>query len=225
MCVKVLKQSNNSVFIYEANVLSNFTHRCLPFLFGVCVGSRPSIVTSFHGIGNRSITIHHALSCKVKELVVDWMKIVSEVLSGLQHLHNKHKILHNDLKTDNIVLKPAPLADNTIAGAVIIDFGKACEISKGRMYNLSHTQRERYRLNHPHVAPDLRDGQCAQSESSDVYAIGRIISIVCDRSRDRFLQLDTLKDLSHKCTQYHKHQRPDLTYVQTCVNDIIIKKI
>ena len=223
VCVKVLKQSNNNVFIHETNILSNFTHRCLPFLFGVCVGSRPSIVTSFHGIDNRSITIYHALSRKLTELVVDWMKIFSEVISGLQHLHNKHKILHNDLKTDNIVLKSTtvPLADSTIVGAVIIDFGKACEISKGRTYNLSHAQREQYRVNHPHIAPDLRDGQCAQSVSSDVYAVGRIISIVCDR--DRSLQFDTLNDLTLKCTQYHKHLRPDLTCIQTCVNDIIAK--
>ena len=61
--------------------------------------------------------IHHALSCKVKELVVDWMKIVSEVMSGLQHLHNKHKIWHN-----RHVLKSAP---HTIVGAIIIDFGKS----------------------------------------------------------------------------------------------------
>ena len=134
---------------------------------------------------------------------------------------NKHKILHNDLKTDNIVLKSTPLADDTIIGAVIIDFGKACEISKGRLYNLSHTQREQYKVNHPHIAPDLRDGQCVQSVSSDVYAIGRIVSIICDR--DRSLQFHTLQDLSHKCTQYHKHLRPDLTCIQKCVNDIITK--
>ena len=77
---------------------------------------------------------------------------------GLEYLHNRHKILHNDPKTD-VVLTSIPPAGSI--GPVIIDFGKACEIR--RVGYLSQCQREQYKVNHPHIASDLRDGKCPQS--------------------------------------------------------------
>ena len=53
--------------------------------------------------------------------------------------------LHNDLKGDNIVLTSTNLTHYSIK-AVIIDFGKACETSKGRIYKLSESQKEQYKL-------------------------------------------------------------------------------
>ena len=49
-CVKVFKNYDNHAFCKEANILSRFVHPNLPYLFGVCVGDSPSIVTSFHGL-------------------------------------------------------------------------------------------------------------------------------------------------------------------------------
>ena len=48
------------------------------------------------------------------------------------HLHSKLKILRNDLKDDNIVLT---LQSYTKLMAIIIDFGKACELGDGKRYS------------------------------------------------------------------------------------------
>lgn len=80
-----------------------------------------------------------------------------DILSGLEHLHSQYKILHNDLKDDNIALS------KTLSQikAVIIDFCKACKISEGKYYSISLTQEERkcYKTCHPQIAPDLCDGR------------------------------------------------------------------
>ena len=139
--------------------------------------------------------------------------MLGEVICGLEYLHNRHKLLHNDLKTDNVVLTSIPPAGSI--GPVIIDFGKACEIRKGRLYHLSQHQREKYKVNHPHIAPDLRDGQCPQSTSSDIFSLGRIINLVNDTAAS--LQQKSLQELSQKCMQYHMHERPNILFVKECV--------
>lgn len=128
-----------------------------------------------------------------------------QIIDGLEHLHSKCKILHNDIKGDNVVLS------STLQGslsAVIIDFGKACEISQGKKYNLSNRQKEYYKINHPHIAPDLRDGISKQSSSTDVYSFGRIIKIVANASL--LLKGDKFNELAQKCMQYNGQLRPDI---------------
>jgi len=97
---------------------------------------------------------------------------------------------------------------------VIIDFGRACETSKGRIYKLSESQKEQYKVHHPHIAPDLRDGLCSQSESSDIFSVGRVISIINSESS---LKNETLNGLSHRCMQYDMHLRPDILYIKQAV--------
>ena len=114
---------------HEANILSKFMHYCLPYLFGVRItGEQPSIV-------------HQALFSKEQDLkdlllCIDWAEVIKQVVCGLEHLHNRHKMLQNDMKCDNVVLTVLTTPPSSIR-AVIIDFGKACEISKGRRCNLS----------------------------------------------------------------------------------------
>ena len=79
VCVKVCNASN-STFISEANILSRFSHPNLPYLFGVCVGESPSIVLSYHGFGNHSITINCTLFTQlqtIKEAIADikWLTV------------------------------------------------------------------------------------------------------------------------------------------------------
>lgn len=96
---------------------------------------------------------------------IDWRSVLIQIICALEHLHNREKVLHNDLKGDNILLTSTTV--NSL-GAVIFDFGKACEVSKGRSYKLSAGQKHYYKLHHPHTAPDLRDGTNSQSVSSDI---------------------------------------------------------
>ena len=44
---------------------------------------------------------------------------------------------------------------------LIIDFGKACFEKDGKTYKLSSSEKQQYKMKHPQVAPDIRDGiQC-----------------------------------------------------------------
>lgn len=46
-------------------------------------------------------------------------------------------MLHNDIKTDNVVL--APSTSGLSVNAVIIDFGKACHVKQGKRYHRKGT--------------------------------------------------------------------------------------
>ena len=192
------------------NVLTRFAHRNLPYLFGVCIGDTPSIILSYHGMGNHSVTIDRALFAQLPEIKeaivgVNWLTVIKEIINGLDHLHTRYKIIHNDLKSDNIVLS------NCNFNPIIIDFGKACEVSKGRFYKLSQKEKEKYKQHHCHIAPDLRDGICKQSFLSDIYSFGRILQTII---KNTIIHCTTLDELSNKCLQYHQCQRPDMVFIK-----------
>ena len=99
VCLKVCHKSveNNSTFTSEANILSLFAHPNLPYLFGVCIGESPSIVTSYHGLDNHvhSVTIDSALftqSETIKQATdgINWLSVLNRIVCGLDHLHTKH---------------------------------------------------------------------------------------------------------------------------------------
>ena len=48
-------------------------------------------------------------------------------------------------------------------------------IDKGKRYSLFEAEKDVYKRDHPHIAPDLRDGLVAQSASTDMYSLGRIL--------------------------------------------------
>ena len=83
--------------------------------------------------------------------VAQWKVIVASIVAGLNYLHEKCSILHNDLKHDNIVLQQENEEIN----------GKAFYYWTWKKI-LSKENRELYKSRHPHIAPDLRDGVCSQ---------------------------------------------------------------
>ena len=124
VCVKVCHKSVVGNFTSEANILARFAHPNLPYLFGVCIGDSPSIVLSYHGMGNHSVTIDCALFTKsqaIKGIIVgiNWLTVLKEIINGLDHLHTRYHVIHNDLKNDNIVLTSCTFRP------IIIDFWKS----------------------------------------------------------------------------------------------------
>lgn len=122
-------------------------------------------------------------------------------------MHIGYRVLHNDLKGDNVVLKPTLSA----IGAVIIDLGKACEIDEGKWYHLTKQEKEKYKLHHPQIAPDLRDGLCKQSEATDVYSFGRMMNMMITNAN---IQSQAVKSLSEQCMQYDGCLRPETVLLQ-----------
>ena len=196
VCVKKFKKSNTTSFINEANIMSSFNHCNLPYLFGVCVHDCPALIISYHGFNDKSVTLHSAVLCKSDTPKVNsssWIDILKQVATGLDYLHTNYKIIHNDIKSDNICLT-ATLTTNMHVKAVIIDFGKACIITQSKSYKLTKVQKEKYKENHPHIAPDLRDGLCQQSVQSDIFSFGRIIRMI-----NNILQKEKLEELANEC--------------------------
>ena len=187
--------------------MSKFAHPNLDFLFDICCGISFSLVLCYHAIGEHAVTLDKSASLAIKRVTadVDWMQILRGLLSGLEHLQLNQKVLHNDLKCDNIIL-----GFNTEIQGIIIDFGKACNISEGKYYALSEKQKERYRCYHSQIAPDLRDGLCKQSVMSDIYSFGRIVAKVNECK----LKDTALEELTSKCLQYNRSKRPNIDTVK-----------
>ena len=203
-CSKVFKCCDRSTLCKEANIISRFSSNHLPYLFGVCFSQR-ALLTAFHGFKGVSVTLHDVITKKSKvdlaDYEIDLRRILCQVRDGIQELHSVYRVLHNDIKSDNIVLAPRPL--QLCVYPVIIDFGKACDVGQGKLYHLSRQEREEYRVHHPQIAPDLRDGLCTQCIASDIYSFGRIIQMVASLLKDK-----SLHNISAQCMVYNHALRP-----------------
>ena len=174
------------------------------------------LILNFHGAGGRSCTIHRALHYDPKHVgfdvsMIDWKIMVYDMVSALKYLHD-HDILHNDIKSDNIVIDDRCAALH----CVLIDFGKSCFAVDGKLYKLSPQERRRYSLEHPQVAPDLRDSRCKQSKFSDVYSIGWVITQI----NDKFLKINLVASHGSMCTQYNGTKRPTTDELYTTIRNL-----
>ena len=124
------------------------------------------------------------------------------VCKGLQFIHGRG-YLHNDVKLDNIVLGTTRTGE---LKPYIIDFGKARRIDGGKMYTLSEIERQQFKLEHTHIAPDLRDGLVPQSIATDIYSYGRVIK-QCNSIVIRSIKL---KEFNRIILSYHSNDRPQL---------------
>lgn len=167
--------------IQEASLMLSLTHPGLPHLFGVCTDVQPFLLVSqFHGelegTGSNyvSCTWHHCLKLQQSNPSLepsDIVRILYKTGDALQYLHSK-RILHNDLKPDNIALERHTDIGFT---PVIIDLGKACYVEEGKCLKLSKYEQLQHAKMYKHIAPEVVQGKHSQSESSDVYSFGYII--------------------------------------------------
>ena len=103
-----------------------------------------------------------------------WLTILKSIIEAIDHIH-KAGVLHNDLKSNNIVLEKREQLWNP----VIIDFGKARFITKPKPF-MSASAQERYKKNYPHIASEIVQGTGQQSVSSDVFALGKMALEILD---------------------------------------------
>ena len=75
-----------------------------------------------------------------------WIILCSELVEAIRYLHDDANVIHNDLKTDNVVLSNSftqqGLHSSLNVQVVVIDFGKATEKDKGRLYTLNFHEEE-----------------------------------------------------------------------------------
>lgn len=175
---------------YEARFLSKLCHPYLPLFFGLNTSVKPYyIVTQYYGIDGQSVTIHkelllHTYVCIPQE----WLTLCGQLVEALRYLHEDAKCIHNDIKTDNILLTntnrcssvtPELLCDHQV---VLIDFNKATESNKGRLYTLSNNEKTLHYAHHPHIAPEVIEGTSKQNSTSDIFSLGKTFKQICSKA-------------------------------------------
>ena len=194
----------------EAAILASLTHPYLPLLFGICTRSHPyRIIIQFHGINSETITLHRELREHTLGVTgpMAWLIICMQLLQAVEHVHNRES-LHNDIKSDNILITSAPYGSTvgkSIAGPstesqdkvhiVLIDFGKATPVSASRRYNLSEAEKVDYMVKFPHIAPELVGGKNKQSIYSDMYSVGKVFQKLEDNHCFKMLPKDAKEKL------------------------------
>lgn len=112
-------------------------------------------------------------------------------------------ILHNDIKSDNILIERLPPQFSDVR-AVLIDFNKACVCSEAQRYSLSSKERKYYAQHYPQVAPEVRNGCETQSFSSDIYSFGCVIKKV----NTAILDTPCIGNLVELYLYSHPYKRP-----------------
>lgn len=172
--VKEMKKRNDSLketgrckkeVLHEAKVLNTLgDHEGLPLLFGVCVDMEPfCLVTQFYGLGDESLTLHKAIKSKILDKS-QTAEIFLSLLRTLEYIHSKG-YLHNDLKSNNVVLEQR----RGCFCPIIIDFGKSKPINKPDCRKRSHQTGGA-----DYIAPEVRNG-LKETTSSDVYSLGKML--------------------------------------------------
>ena len=178
----------------EANIISSFSHLNLPVLFGISWNEKPYLlVLQFYGVAGKALTLRHCFQPSSLPLKTsNWLNVVVQLIDGLTYMHD-NKVLHNDIKSDNIVLVKEENED-ALYSPIIVDFGKAKHLSEVQNKRLTDIEKEIYKKRHFHIAPEIIEGSHAPSVKSDVYSMGLVLSMIYKRIKDK-----NLKDLCKKC--------------------------
>ncbi|KAF1328231.1 Tkl protein kinase, partial [Globisporangium splendens] len=156
-CVDLDGEQGRKTFINEANVWFNANHTHIVRLFGAChVGIPPFFVCEYAGGGSLTSYLRSNLENQSRT----WEKL-HEASLGLRFLHSR-RIVHNDLKGDNILV-------GSDGYAKITDFGlSSVQTASQALSAQKRVGAQRWK------APEILNGAEA-SYKSDVYSFGMCI--------------------------------------------------
>ena len=221
VCIKVLSigMKYRCLFYSEARILSLICHNNLPWVHALSDDSNKiAIIMTFHCYQTgKSLSVYDALLKHNSENRLldtkDWKQILLGCTSALVYLQSK-QILHNDIKTDNILI------ESTTSGvrAILIDFNKACLSCDAKLYKLSPEERQKYSKYHPQIAPEVRNGSQPQSFASDIYSFGRILYKV----NDIVLMVPCVNSLSLLCLSHVSVNRPSASELEKTLGNLFV---
>ena len=168
---------------------------------------------SYNQKRNRSL-MHCTVHSKIRDVsvtVCNWKQVLLGSTSALVYLQAKG-ILHNDIKTDNILIERLSGSD------VLIDFNKACRSDEGQVYKLSHEKKDKYAQHHPQVAPEVRCGIERQSFASNMYSFGRVLHKI----NSKVLKIPCLDSMSAVCLSVKSSERPSAHELSTFLVSLLV---
>ena len=180
--------SSTATVLCEAKVMmlvSGHTH--FPLFYGM-IDSHELIMEDLGRVeddGSYAVqTVHRAIG-KGQFSQKQCVLIAQQVCEGLVHLHDIN-ILHNDLKSNNVILRPDDHWPNF--QVKIIDFGKSTLKSSPNIYNLPSEDILVYNVQHRYIAHEIRNvPNTKQSEMTDTYSVGYLITQIGQSEQSKFL--------------------------------------
>ena len=154
------KYGSRTASKHEARMTARLSHPNTVCFMGIVKRqSRIDIVTIFYNVNGERM---HLGDIPVENTSINWTRLLSGLCRGI-HLYDKVKILHNDIKSNNVVLDGHSLAE---AEAVLVDFGKARDQSSPKSYQ-KPADTKRFK----HLAPELGQLNGKQSKKTDIYSL------------------------------------------------------
>lgn len=160
----------------EVNTLQVQDHENLIQVIDFSLDSLPyTIVLEFCAGGS----LHEVVSGNPKTTLerFGWqhrVKAALDVATGMQHLH-KQRIVHRDLKVQNVLLVNPVLTANDVVHAKVCDFGLARYLPGDVAQTLLTVQVGSWYSMAPEMFASVNDGVCVYDEKVDVYAYGMMI--------------------------------------------------
>ena len=214
VAVKQFNKHLSSQFdvIKEASLIKQLDHPCFPFVYGICIESKPYLlVLQFCNVEGKAYTLHRALqSHNLLLKAQEWFDIISQLLDAFKVLH-RSSLIHRDIKGDNIMIT----YKNTMFVPVIIDFGKCISKQEACIRILSKEQQETYKQKYKHIAPEVVAGTHPPSYLSDIYALGLLLGQIANK-----IHCKSLLSLSECCLVSNPQARVSLDYLMVSIQSL-----
>lgn len=156
-CAFLEDDKSHSMFMNETEIWFKLQHPHIVTLFRACHVGNPFFVCDYASNG----TLGDYLFRTKNEMI--WSKL-HETALGLHYLHTKHKVVHGDMKCNNILIS----ADGKVK---LADFGLSFVFDEESISPTVHDEVGAMRWK----APEVLTGKTRGSFASDVYSFGMCI--------------------------------------------------
>lgn len=158
-CAFLTDPQAREMFMREVDIWHKLQHPNIIQLYKACHVGNPFFVCEMAENGTLSDFLF-----KNGDPAIVWQKLL-EAARGLLYLHEVHKVMHGDLKGDNILVCISQSSGNGLAK--LTDFGLSSKVSSGtRDLNTEEVGAIQWKA--PEVIQDRKNGSLA----SDVYSFG-----------------------------------------------------